>query len=129
MLIIGELTMLAAQVLCPSLLFLLFAILFSLLFPSPVSSPGLCLNVIQLRDLPGLPYIKSMPLCYSSSQYTPIFILWHFIFIGYYTIFFTGLLPTSSAGAILRAGILSAFIILEYIVSSPELSWCSRNIC
>ena len=107
-----------------NLLFLLFGLLFSLLFPSPVSSPGLCLNIIQLKDLPGLPYIKSMPLYYSSSQYTIYLSYGTYLYLLLYTLF-TGLLPTSSAECrILRAGILSTFIILEYIVSSPEQSWC-----
>lgn len=90
----GKLTMHAAHILHPNLLFLLFGILFSLLFPSPVSSPGLCLNVIQSRDLPGLPYRKSMPLCYSSSQYT-LYLSYGICLYQLLYILFTGLLPTS----------------------------------
>ena len=129
LIVTGKLTMHAAYILCPNFLFLLFGILFSLLFPSPVSSPGLCFNVIQLRDLPGLPYRKSVPLCYSSSQ-IPYIYLMAFVFISYYIFCLLVYCPTPSAECrILRTGILSAFIILEYIVSSPEQSWCSRNIC
>ena len=108
---------------------------FYLAFCFPSSFQVLCLPQVSALMLSSR---ETFLDCLIESQ-CPFVILHHnipyiylmaFVFISYYIFCLLVYCPPPSAECrILRTVILSAFIILEYIVSSPEQSWCSRNIC